>query len=66
MLHIRCIRKPGKAMDVRAAAMLPFKAEPVVSGTKDSNIKRIDELDDTLIEEPVSNGRVFLYSFVAS
>ena len=53
-------------MDMRTAAMLPLKAEPVVGGAKDSGIESIDELDDTMVEEPVSDGRVLLDSFVSS
>ena len=46
-------------MSMMAAAMLPFKVEPVVGGTKDSCVEYIDELHDALVEEPISNGRVF-------
>ena len=66
LLHIRCIRKPGEAVDMRAAAMLPLKSEPVVAGTKDSGVEGIDELDDAVIEEPVSDGGVLLDCLVAS
>ena len=44
-----------------AATMLPLKAEPVVTGTKDSNIEGID---DAVVEEPVSDSWVLLDSFV--
>ena len=50
-------------MDMWAAAVLPFKAEPVVSGTKDSNIEGIDKFDDALA---VSYGGVLLDGFVVS
>ena len=53
-------------MDVWAAAMLSFKAEPVVGGTKDSNVECIDEFDDALVEEPISYGWVLLDCSVAS
>ena len=53
-------------MDVRAAAMLPLKVEPVVSGTKDSTVEGINELLDALIKEPVGNGGVLSDCFVAS
>ena len=46
--------------------MLPLEAEPVVRGTKDSNIEGINEFYDALVEEPVSNGGVLLNGFVAS
>lgn len=51
---------------MRAAAMLPLKAEPVVRGTNDSNVERIDEFDDALVEEPVSDGGILLDSFATS
>ena len=35
-------------------------------GTKDSNVERIDELHDALVEEPVSDSRVLLDSFSTS
>ena len=38
----------------------------VVAETKDSNIEGINEFNDALIEEPVSNGRVLLDSFATS
>ena len=66
MLHIRFIRKPSKTMDMRTAAMLLFEAEPVVGGTKNSNVESIDEFDNALIEEPVSDGQVLLDSFTTS
>ena len=40
--------------------MLPLKAERVVGGTKDSSVEGINELYDTFIEEPVSDGRTAL------
>ena len=46
--------------------MLPLEAERVVGGTKDSSIEGINELYDTFIEEPVSDGGVLLDCFVAS
>ena len=51
---------------MRAATVLPLKPEPVVAGSKDSNIEGIDERLDMVAEEPNSNGRVLLNSFVAS
>ena len=66
LLHIRCVWKPGEAVDMRTAAMLPLEAEPVVTGTKDSGVEGIDELDDAVVEEPVSDGGVLLDGFVAS
>ena len=51
-------------MDMRTAAMLPLKAEPVVAGTKDSGVESINELDNTVVEEPVSDGGVLLDCFV--
>ena len=53
-------------MDMRATTMLPLEAEPVVSGTKDSSVESIDEFDDTLVEEPVSDGGVLLDGFTTS
>ena len=53
-------------MDVRAAAMLPLKVEPVVRGTKDSTVEGINELLDALIKEPVGSGGVLSDCFVAS
>ena len=51
MLNIRCIRKPGKTMHVRAATVLPLKAEPEVSGTKNSNIESINKPLDEMVEK---------------
>ena len=45
--------------------MLPLKVEPVVSGSKDSDIDCIDEVLDVVIEAPISNGRVLLDCFAA-
>lgn len=47
-------------MNMRAAAMLPLKAEPVVGGTKDSSVESINELHNSLVEKLVSDGRVLL------
>ena len=60
MLHIRGIKKPGQAMDVRAASVLPLKAEPEVSGTKNANVESVYKLLNTMMKEPVSNGWVLL------
>ena len=60
LFHVWSIRKPGKAVDMKAAMMLPLKAKPEVSGTKNTNVESIDELLDAMVEEPVSNGRVLL------
>jgi len=63
LLHVGCIRKPGEAMDMRAATMLPLKAKPEIGSTENTNIESIDELLDAVMEEPVSNGRVLLEGF---
>lgn len=52
-VHI-CIRKPGKAMDVRAGTMQPLEVEPVVSCTKESDVEGVNEFGDALVEEQVS------------
>ena len=36
---------------MRAATILPFKAEPVVSGTKDSNVEGVNEVYNALVED---------------
>ena len=33
LLHIWCVRKPGQAMHVRAASVLPLEPQPVVSSS---------------------------------
>ena len=53
-------------MDVRAAALLPLKAELVVTGTEDANVESIDELEDKLVGEPVGDRCVLLDCFAAS
>ena len=58
LLHIECIRKPGKAMHMRAATVLPPKLEPEVGGTKNTNIESVNELLNAMVEAPISNGRV--------
>ena len=58
LLHIGCIREPGKAMHIRAATVLPLKAEPEVGGTKNTNVESVDELLNTMVEEPVGNAGV--------
>ena len=45
-------------MHVRAATVLPLKAQPVVSSTQDTSVESINELVDAMVEEPVSDGRV--------
>ena len=52
-------------MHVRAATVLPLKAQPVVSSSKHTSVEDIDELVDAMMEEPVSNGRV-LYECCAA
>ena len=46
--------------------MLPLKAKPEVSGTKNTNVESIDELLDAMVEEPVSKGRVLLEGLAAA
>lgn len=60
LLHVWSIWKPGKTVNMRVATMLPLKAEPVISGTKNSNVEGSDEFLDTVIKEPVGSGRVLL------
>ena len=43
-------------MDVRAASVLPLKPKPVVSSSKDSNVECLEELHNSVVEEPVSEG----------
>ena len=45
-------------MHVRAATVLPLKAQPVVSSSKHTSVEGIDELVDTVVKKPVSDGRV--------
>ena len=52
-------------MHMRAATVLPLKAQPVVSSTKDTSLEGIIELVDAIVEEPVSDGRV-LYDCCAA
>ena len=49
-----------------AATVLPLKAEPEVSGTKNVNIESVDELLDAMMEEPVGNGGVLLQGLAAA
>ena len=53
-------------MYVRAAMMLPLKTYPVVSSIRDNNIGGYNKLLDAVVEEPVSNGWILIYSFVAA
>ena len=46
--------------------MLQLKANPEVSGTKNTNVESIDELLDAMVEELVSNGRVLLEGLAAA
>ena len=43
-------------MDVRAASVLPLKRQPVVCGSKDSSVEDLDELNESVVEEPVCEG----------
>ena len=58
LLHIRCVRKPGQAMHVRAASVLPLEPQPVVSSSKDSSVEGFEELHHSMVEEPVGEGWV--------
>ena len=60
MINIRCTWKPGKAMNMRPASMLPLQLEPLVGGTKNSSVKGVNKLYEAFIEEPVGNCRVLL------
>ena len=66
LLHVGCIRKPGKAVHMRATTVLPLKAEPEVSGTKNANVESINKLLDAMMEEPVGNGWVLLQGLAAA
>ena len=58
LLHIWCLRKPGQAVHVRAASVLPLEPQPVVSSSKDSSVEGLEELHDSMVEEPVGEGWV--------
>ena len=58
LLHVRCVGQPSKAMDVGATSVLPLKPQPVVCGSKDSNIQSPEELHNSVVEEPVSKSWV--------
>ena len=58
LLHVWCSWQPDQAMDMRAATMLPTKHQPIVSGSKDSNVEGLDKLHDSMVEEPVCEGWV--------
>ena len=58
LLHIWCVRKPGQAMHVRAASVLQLEPQPVVSSSKDSSVEGLEELHDSMVEEPVGDGWV--------
>ena len=45
-------------MDVRAASALPLKRQPVVCGSNDSSVDDLDELNESVVEEPVCEGWV--------
>ena len=44
-------------MHMRAATVLPLKAEPEV-GTKNTDVENVDELLNAMVEEPINNGGV--------
>ena len=50
---------PCKAMDMRATTVLPFKSQPIVSGSKNAHIEFFNEAMDSFVQKKVSNGRVF-------
>ena len=39
--------------------MLPLKPQPLVSGSKDSSVESLGELNDCMVEEPACKGQVF-------
>ena len=41
---------------MRAALVLPLKPQPVVRSSKDSNVEGLEELHDSVVEEPVCEG----------
>ena len=43
--------------------MLPLKPHPVVGDTKHSDIVGLDELHDSVVEEPIRDGWILDYSF---
>ena len=45
-------------MHVRAASVLPLEPQPVVSSPKDSGVEGLEELHDSMVEEPVGEGWV--------
>ena len=45
-------------MHVRAASVLPLEPQPVVSSSKDSGVEGLEELHDSMVEEPVGEGWV--------
>ena len=47
-------------MHMRAATVLQFVAEPEVGGTNNTNLKSVNKLLDSMIEEPVGNHWVLL------
>ena len=44
LLNIWCTRQPGQVMHVRAALVPPLKPQPVVSGSDNSCVEGLDEL----------------------
>ena len=45
-------------MHMRVASVLLLKPQPVVGGSTDSDIESLEELHNTVVEEPVSKGWV--------
>ena len=43
-------------MHVRAASVLPLELQPVVSSSKDSSVEGLEDLHDSMVEEPVGEG----------
>ena len=59
--HVVCQQaRPGRAREgcLGAASVLPLEPQPVVSSSKDSSVEGLEELYDSMVEEPVGEGWV--------
>ena len=59
LLHVWCVRKPGQAVHIRAASVLPLEPQPVVS------VEGLGKLHDSMLDEPVGEGWVVNHSLGA-